>query len=339
MASAQHLITMATDLLALTAIASDTEREDDLVDGNEVLQQVLKSLRFNISENEAQIICGPLPKVRIASAHLIQLLQNLLANALKYRKPEQTPRIEISAVRQGPEWIFAVADNGIGFDPAYAERIFGIFKRLHRRDEYPGTGIGLAICSRIVSAYGGRIWAEGHPGAGAIFRFAISAEPQELEQSTSEHPTKILVVEDNPLDLRMIRDALQQEATWAIEMEVAEDGEAAIHYLKQRGSHLGAAPPDVIVLDLNLPKRDGTEVLQMIRSTDNLRGLPVLIFSSSLEVVVEERVRAANVAPDGYIKKPSDVDDFLAFGGALRRFYGKHNRPIPNRYKAEAGVP
>jgi two-component system response regulator len=146
-------------------------------------------------------------------------------------------------------------------------------------------------------------------------------------------------VEDNPLDLRMIRDALQQEATWAIEMEVAEDGEAAIHYLKQRGSHLGAAPPDVIVLDLNLPKRDGTEVLQMIRSTDNLRGLPVLIFSSSLEVVVEERVRAANVAPDGYIRKPSDVDDFLAFGGALRRFYGKHNRPIPNRYKAEAGVP
>jgi signal transduction histidine kinase/DNA-binding response OmpR family regulator len=196
-ASAQHMISMVNGLFAFTSIADNTERENGLVDANDILQQVLKSLGASISESKAQIICGTLPMVRIASTNLIQLLQNLIGNALKYRKPGKTPCIEISAVRRGAEWIFAVADNGIGFDPAYAERIFGIFKRLHSRDDYPGTGIGLAICSRIVSAYGGRIWTEGQSGAGAIFRFTLPAEEQQLERPISEGPTEILVVEDN----------------------------------------------------------------------------------------------------------------------------------------------
>lgn len=204
-ASAQHMISMVNGLFAFTSIADDAEKENNLVDANQILQQVLKSLGPTISENAAQIACGTLPIVRIATTHLIQLLQNLIGNALKYRKPGQRPCIEISAARHGAEWIFSVADNGIGFDPAYAERIFGIFKRLHHRDEYPGTGIGLAICSRIVSAYGGRIWAEGQSSAGAIFRFTLPVEELELERPTAKGPTKILVVEDNPVDVRMIR--------------------------------------------------------------------------------------------------------------------------------------
>jgi light-regulated signal transduction histidine kinase (bacteriophytochrome) len=100
--------------------------------------------------------------------HLQQLLQNLLSNAIKYRS-KSPPRVHIHAARQGSEWLFSVRDNGIGIDPKYASQIFGVFKRLHNSDQYPGTGIGLAICQKIVERYGGRIWVESQLGHGATF--------------------------------------------------------------------------------------------------------------------------------------------------------------------------
>src|SRR3569833_1898291 len=99
----------------------------------------------------------------------IQLFQNLVGNALKYRGQDVPLVVQISAEPVGNEWVFSVVDNGIGFNPAYAERIFGVFKRLHRDQRYPGTGIGLAICARGVAHYGGRIWAESEEGRGATF--------------------------------------------------------------------------------------------------------------------------------------------------------------------------
>ena len=105
------------------------------------------------------------------------VFQNLLSNALKYRKKDVAPSIHISAEQHGEDWIVSVEDNGIGFLPEYAERIFGLFKRLHK-EEYPGTGLGLAICQRIVERYGGRIWAEGRPGDGATISFALP-EPED----------------------------------------------------------------------------------------------------------------------------------------------------------------
>ena len=337
-ASAQYMVSMVNGLFDFTSITDDAERGNGLIDANTILQQVLKSLGPSISENKAEITCGTLPMLRIASTQLTQLLQNLIGNALKYRKPGKIPSIEISAVRRGAEWVFAVADNGIGFDPAYAERIFGIFKRLHNRDEYPGTGIGLAICSRIVSAYGGRIWAEGQSNVGAIFRFTLPAEERELERPAAEGPIKILVVEDNPMDVRMIRYALQQQKTWATEIAVAEDGEQAIYYLNRQHSFAGATRPDLIVLDLNLPQRDGTEVLRVIRTTDNLRNLPVFVFSSLPEVVIEARVRAANLSADQYMKKPSEAKDFIALGEVLRRFCREVNGCFEISKNAEASV-
>jgi light-regulated signal transduction histidine kinase (bacteriophytochrome) len=106
------------------------------------------------------------------SVHLQQIFQNLIGNAIKYRSAEP-PRIHISAQEKGKTWVFSVQDNGIGIDSAYKERIFGIFKRLHTADKYSGTGIGLAICKRIVERYQGRIWVESEPAAGATFFFTI----------------------------------------------------------------------------------------------------------------------------------------------------------------------
>jgi light-regulated signal transduction histidine kinase (bacteriophytochrome) len=183
---AQYMVGMVKSLLAFTQIVDDPEARRELVDANEVIQRVLKNLNLSISEAGAQITCGRLPMVRIAPSHLGQVLQNLIDNALKYRSRNRTPCITISAVRQDAEWRFSVTDNGIGFDPAYAERIFGIFKRLHKKHEYPGTGIGLALCSRIISTYGGHIWAEAQPGAGATFQFTLADPEAHLNASTVE---------------------------------------------------------------------------------------------------------------------------------------------------------
>ena len=108
--------------------------------------------------------------------HLQQLFQNLIGNAIKYRS-EAPPRIRVSAERLLGCWRFAVADNGIGIDSDHQERVFRMFQRLHRREEYGGSGIGLAICKRIVERHGGRIWCEARPGGGALFQFTIPDEP------------------------------------------------------------------------------------------------------------------------------------------------------------------
>ena len=173
--SAQRLIQMVKDLLAFSKVVGEAGRASESIDANDVMRQVLKDLSAAISDAGAQVKVGPLPFVEMENAHLLQLFQNLVGNALKYRRTEERPFIEVSAVRHGNEWLFMVADNGIGFDPVYAERIFGVFKRLHLRDQYPGTGIGLALCSRIVALYGGRIWAESQAGLGSNFKFTLPA--------------------------------------------------------------------------------------------------------------------------------------------------------------------
>jgi signal transduction histidine kinase len=108
-----------------------------------------------------------------------QVFQNLIGNALKFERPGEPSRVHVSARRDSQEWIFSVADNGIGIAPEYAERIFVLFQRLHSRSEYPGTGIGLAICKKIVERHGGRIWFDSTEGAGTTFHFSIPDRSQE----------------------------------------------------------------------------------------------------------------------------------------------------------------
>jgi chemotaxis family two-component system response regulator Rcp1 len=144
-----------------------------------------------------------------------------------------------------------------------------------------------------------------------------------MEQAASEHPVKILVVEDNPADVRLMHYALKKESSWHTEMVVVEDGDQAIQYLTQQSSFAQATRPDLVILDLNLPKRDGTEVLQTIRTTEGLEKLPVVILSSSPEDVSERAVQRANLEADCYLMKPADIDDFLALGTVLMRWYNR----------------
>jgi two-component system sensor histidine kinase/response regulator len=150
-------------------------------DSEALLMQVLHDLQVAIVESGAQITCAPLPMVRADAQQLGLVFQNLIGNALKFHG-EVTPRIHVSAQREGQQWRFAVQDQGIGFDPRQAERIFHIFQRLHTQREYPGTGMGLAICKKIVEQHGGRIWAEAEPGKGAIFFFTLPAAEERKER-------------------------------------------------------------------------------------------------------------------------------------------------------------
>jgi len=138
-----------------------------------VLQAVVGNLAGAISETGAVIHDEPLPSVRVHETHLQQLFQNLIGNALKYHRPGVSPVVQVSAHRSAEQWTFSVADNGIGIEPEYKEKVFGLFKRLHSGDAYSGTGIGLAICQRIVERHNGRIWIESEPGKGSTFYFTL----------------------------------------------------------------------------------------------------------------------------------------------------------------------
>ena len=167
---------MDTLIRDLLTFSRTVHREDTVVgkaDLSEALAEAMSVLKDRIQETGAVLTVDALPVVRGEEAQLAHVFQNILSNALKYRKEDLAPHIEITARRRQDECVVSVRDNGIGFDPQYAERIFGLFKRLHK-DEYPGTGLGLAICQRIIERYGGRIWADSAVGEGSTFFFSLS---------------------------------------------------------------------------------------------------------------------------------------------------------------------
>jgi light-regulated signal transduction histidine kinase (bacteriophytochrome) len=138
----------------------------------EIFKSVMMDLTSAIEENKAVITHDLLPEIPGSRLQLRQLLQNLIANGIKYRSAH-APQIHVSTQRHNGSWIFSVRDNGIGIDPQYKDRVFMIFKRLHSKDKYPGTGIGLAICKKIVDQHGGEIWLDSEPGKGSVFYFSL----------------------------------------------------------------------------------------------------------------------------------------------------------------------
>jgi PAS domain S-box-containing protein len=143
------------------------------VDVNRVVHDAMANLSAAIRENAAGIKKGELPVVNGDETQLLQLFQNLIGNAIKFKKPGAAPEVHISSGKQGDSWLFSVTDNGIGIDNKFSDRIFEIFQRLHTREQYPGTGIGLAVCKKIVERHGGRIWVDSKPGQGTTFFFTI----------------------------------------------------------------------------------------------------------------------------------------------------------------------
>ncbi|TAF10481.1 MAG: cyanobacterial phytochrome A, partial [Nostocales cyanobacterium] len=172
--------TLIDDVLAYSKV--DTQAiAFQVTEVETALERALSNLRKRISESGTTITHDPLPTVMADSTQIMQLFLNLVGNAIKFRSHEP-PQIHIGAERLEDEWLFSVRDNGIGIDPQFSDRIFIIFQRLHTRDEYPGTGMGLAICKKIVECHRGRIWVESQLGQGATFYFTIPAGGNERER-------------------------------------------------------------------------------------------------------------------------------------------------------------
>ena len=162
---------LITDLLEYSRVGRTTKPFGP-ADLDDALARALANLRGAVQESGALIEQAPLPRVWGDSTQLLRLFQNLIGNAIKFRSTD-SPRVKISAESVGDHWVISVRDNGIGIDPGYFERIFVLFQRLHDRSRYPGTGIGLAVCKKIVELHGGTIWLESQPGQGACFRFTM----------------------------------------------------------------------------------------------------------------------------------------------------------------------
>ncbi len=171
---AARMQTLINDLLAFSRVGTRGKALAP-VDANDLLKLVIANLEAAIADNHAEVTSDPLPQVMADKTQLAQVLQNLIGNAIKFRQAGRPPRIHIAAARNKHEWEFSVRDNGIGIDPQYFDRIFVIFQRLHGLDKYPGTGIGLAICKKIVERHGGRMRVESTPDQGSTFFFTLPA--------------------------------------------------------------------------------------------------------------------------------------------------------------------
>ncbi len=348
---AKRMQVLINDLLTFSRVgrASDV-REPVPLDAP--LDAATTALSAAIEETSAVIERpGPLPEVMGDPTLLGMLWQNLIGNAIKFRAADRTPVIRITADEQADGgWQIGVADNGIGVPPEFAEKIFIIFQRLHARDAYPGTGIGLALCKRIVEQHGGEMFLDttysggtriyftlpgpgGPPGRPARgHRHPHASRPVQPGPGRARTPApapkgqrmcdleqiEVLLVEDDPGDELMTREAFEDNKI-RNRLHVARDGEEALDFLYRRGAHADAPPADLILLDLNLPKYDGRQILEQIKSDPELAHVPVVILTTSSSE--EDILRSYKLHANAYVTKPVDVDQFISAVRQIDEFF------------------
>ncbi|HMW89139.1 MAG TPA: response regulator, partial [Candidatus Obscuribacter sp.] len=310
--------TRMQNLIRAILLHSESGKVEDgkhATDCNSVLNEVLANLSTSIKESEATFELDRLPRVAVQRLHLIQLFQNMVSNAIKYRGTEP-PLISITAEENATQWLFSVRDNGIGIDHKYANKIFDMFARLHGKSQYPGTGMGLAICKRIVTSHGGNIWVESTPGDGSIFFFTLPAI-EKVRRKAMKDNIEILLVEDTPSDVRLTQEALKR-SDLKYEMHVVNDGEEAMeHLIRLKESHQDL--PDVILLDLNMPRKNGHEVLAEIKNDSVLRAIPVVLLTVSEND--EDVLEALKLKMNYYIAKPVSAPKLTALLSSIHQLH------------------
>ncbi len=285
-------------------------------DMSKVLQEVKDNIAQLISESGAQITAASMPKLHANPTQMMQLLQNLICNAINHSDNEVKIHIRVSA--QADFWQFRVTDNGPGIDSSYLDKIFEPFKRM-TQGESQGSGLGLAICKKIVESHGGKIWCESKPGEGTSFIFTlarempVSADERRLllEKNTTQisgtNPLQkplanILLVDDSRDDIEMTKFRLLERSQMRCNLLVASDGEEALNTL--RAPHGERGPIDLVLLDINMPEMDGFELLERIQKDEQLKHTRVVMCTGSIYDKDMERARALGAV--GYITKPID---------------------------------
>ena len=310
--AAKRMTTLVEDLLEFSRISARGTPFVQ-VDLNEVIAGVVSDLDARLAETGGHLDIQTLPTVRGDPTQMRQLLQNLIGNALKFHRADAAPVVRISAEiidnpianargEAGRTCRISVADNGIGFDEKYLDRVFTIFQRLHGRGDYEGTGIGLAVCRRIVERHGGSIGARSKPGTGSTFIVTMPLETEPM--AANIRPAIILLADDDSDDREMSRRAFEKNQL-ANELYTVTDGEELMDYLYHRGRFAppAASPtPGLILLDLNMPKKDGREALAEIKADPMLRRIPIVVLTTSK--AQRDVASAYDLGSSSYIIKP-----------------------------------
>jgi PAS domain S-box-containing protein len=315
---ANRMQQLIQDLLAFSRVGTNG-RGLLATPSGQALGRALVNLRAALEESGATVTHDVLPVVLADETQLVQLFQNLVGNAVKYHGRD-APVVHVSARREGTNgWRFAVEDNGLGIEAHYFDRIFGLFQRLHTRDEFSGTGIGLAICKKIVERHGGTIAVASVPGQGSTFTFTLEgSHGRSTMIGGGGRPVQVLLVEDSPGDVRLTREALSS-ASRPVVLHVAADGLEAMAFLRRESVHVDAPRPDLILLDLNLPRMDGREVLARIKADAGLKTIPTVILTTSSSE--DDIARSYELHANCYLRKPVQLDAFDKLVTSINDFW------------------
>ncbi|ULR43536.1 response regulator [Rhizobium sp. K102] len=317
LSAADHMEDLIVKVSGFTKLEAYGGPELTPVSLSDVLNQVEDNLRLQMESRAAVIIRGALPEVMGDATLLAQLLQNLVSNAIRYCD-QKAPEVTISGEARGDTCRLTVRDNGPGIDPQHRELIFQPFKRLVGRG-IEGTGLGLAICRRIAQLHGGSIWCEPEKGPGATFIVEIplaaarpaapaasaappSAKPAEQPGEGAGRLAEVLLVEDSPADIQILKIKLMRREKVTFNLHIATNGREAMRLLEERADIADLPQIDLMLLDINMPIMDGFEVLNALSADARLKRIPVCILSTSSDETDMQRAR--NLGARAYMVKP-----------------------------------
>ncbi len=332
---AKRMQSLINDLLTFSRVGrlNATHTEVNL---DEALDSALKNLATAVGESGAEIERPdePLPQIDGDPTLMAMLWQNLIGNAVKFRREGLCPGSSSTAGPVRVNWQRELGiqcfGQGIGIGEEFVDKVFVIFQRLHGRDAFSGTGIGLALCKKIVEHHGGSIWIDTAYSPGTRFMFTLPETPTtvpdvvpkaQLEANSTvtasvNRAIDILLVEDDPGDELITREAFEHNKI-KNNLHVARDGEEGLDFLYRRGAFEDAPRPDLILLDLNLPKYDGRQLLEKIKSDSELCYIPIVVLTTSS--AEEDILRSYKLHANAYVTKPVDLDQFIERGPSDRR--------------------
>ncbi len=327
----QRMGILIDDLLKLSRI-SRSELHLETVNISTLTHEILASLRSTQPERRIELNIEEALDVQ-ADERLLRIgLENLLNNAWKFTSRCPIADITVGKEGSGGAPVYFVRDDGAGFDPAYADHLFGAFQRLHTEAEFPGTGVGLATVQRIIRRHGGQIWAKGAVNQGATFYFTLNSRSGDRHRGVDDMEEKvILLVEDNRDDEALTKRALKK-TNIANRIVVARDGVEAWEYLTNTGvftDRKESPTAQLVLLDRKLPKLDGLGLLKRIRGDERTRLLPVVILTSSTEE--KDRISSYGLGANGYVRKPVDFKQFLDAAVQLGLYWLVLNESPPLR--------
>jgi signal transduction histidine kinase len=303
---AEHMNALIDTVYFYTQLESVEQARREPCSANSLLDAARENISQLVRERQAVITCARLPEISVNREQLIQVFQNLLSNAIQ--NCSGTPRIDMTAEEAPAHWLFRVSDNGAGIEQAHVDKLFLPFKRLshHARQ---GPGLGLATCRKILGLHGGKIWFEAKPGGGADFVFSIpKGAAAEASQAPASRPATgrndgekriatLLMVDDDEMVLELMRIQLIEGNRLQCAVIVARDGEEAL-------ARLHDTDIDLVLLDINMPRMDGFELLERMQSEKLLDRVPVVMCSTSS--YQKDISRAKELGACGYLTKPPD---------------------------------